>query len=432
MSFAAEDYDDDRDLVLPMTGGPKPVKPAALPSRSDIEELEQIERQANALRITEAARELYRERTLAEAADKRLANYPNYRRVSTYEEIKNPAKLSEPIVWDAMTGAVVQRAGHTARLLADGKGGKTSVGLEWCRSALTGEDWLGHFAVKPMAAGARVAFLDPELDADFSWYAQQILGDLPQSVVDRLLRVDLVELKSQGWTWAAEADRNWLADQIEGAERLFVDSVLSLMPAGGGSGKAEASHSLDAVGEFLDQLKAFQIRAGVQDVLIGMHRPSGGAEKSFGSIQWDAKFQALWSIKVEDNDDGTQTRRLRGMPGRAGTKFAEQEIRQENGQGRIRYLAPSIAHTAAAHADAEAAARAALEPALRLFPDVLAGLWEDGVEPGKQAVIDAINQGAAGRVLSNKQYGPFWAEVEKHRLAVFKDGARGKKIVCVP
>lgn len=392
----------------------------------------EIERRARELELSDAARELHKKRTLDEAAAKRLANYPDYRRSSTYQDMKNPAKLADPIIWDPESGAIVQRAGHTARLLADGKGGKTSVGLEWCRSALTGEPWLGHFSVKPIEAGGWVAFLDPELDSDFSWYAEQAFGDLGPSVVDRLRRVDLVELKAQGWTWAAEADRNWLADQIMGSERLFADSILSLLPGGGGSGRAEASHSLDAVGEFLDQLKAFQKRAGVQEILVGIHRPSGGAEKSFGSIQWDAKFQALWSIKVEENEDGTQTRRLRGMPGRAGTKFVEREIVQADGKGRVKYLVPTLASSAAAHAASDAAARAALEPALRKFAEVLQGLWAEGIEPGKQAVVDAINQADGHRLLSNKQYGPFWDEIEHRKLATIKDGSRNKKIVCLP
>ena len=333
-----------------------------------------------------------------------VAGYPDFRLVSSYQQMTDPQAMPEPVVGDAATG-IVMRRGHTARLLADGKGGKTAIGLEWCRSSITGEPWLGHFPVVPMHPEAGIAFLDPELDADFPWYMQQAFGGLDKPVVDRVRRVDLVAMKSQGWSWASAMDRDWLVDQVGGCQRMFADSVLSLVPSGA---KGEATHSLDAVGEFLDQFKAVQRAAEVSEVLVGIHRPSGGAEKSFGSIQWDAKFQALLSIKVAET---TGDRSLRGYRGRAGTGFAEAPVVQQDGKGRVSYVALGVGAAAPAAKVAEVIGK---------FPGVLASFSEPG--PSKTKVLAALRKEVS---FSNKLDRDVWDQVKAQGLAVVHDQGGG-------
>jgi hypothetical protein len=393
-------------------------------------DLAELEKALSNAMVHAAARELVEQRdrdALEEAARARRGAYPMWRSAGAL--MADDTQLAQPIIWDPVTGEVAQREGQTARLLADGKGGKTSVGLQWCRSALTGEPWLGHFHVRKVAPGAAVAFVDPELDADAGWYLRRAMRGLDPAVVDQRLRhIDLIALKNEGgWTWASEEDRNWLADtQLAGCERLFADSILSFLPAGGAG---ESSHSLDAVGQFLDQFKAMQRRAGIRDVLVGIHRAKSGTG-SFGSIQWDAKFQALWSITVED---GGQVRKLRGEPGRAGTRFREAEIAQEP-DGRLRFRAADVVGQIVADAQREAEA---LAPALAAFPEVMGErFWNHGDDPGKDdalgAVSDALKaKGGAG--ISKRHYASFWAAVEQDGLAVLgKVPGRNKIAVSRP
>lgn len=398
-----------------------------------------VEAQQEQLRIRETALARHRAQTITEQAASRAGTYPAQPR-SSYQQMTDPDALAEAVILDEWTGAVVQRRGQMARLLADSKGGKTLVGLDWSRCALTGDRWLGRFQTVPVAEGAKVGFIDPELDKDFTWYMRQVFNDLDQPIVDQLVRIDLVELKALGWTWSSEADRLYLADQLRGCERIFADSVLSLLP--GGNGTRESSHSLDDVGEFLDQFRAFQQQIGASEVLMGIHRPAGGAEKSFGSIQWDAKFQALWSIRVEETN-GMQIRKLRGYPGRAGTGFPEAEVVQTDGKGRISYrtedfyqvaLRAAEADKAKAQREAEAQAKA-VKAALDLLPDVLGTLWTEvgsgtrPTPPSKKVVVDKISErlkADTGRGLSGRHVSAFWEAVQDSD-AVIEHGGIGKQ-----
>jgi hypothetical protein len=274
----------------------------------------------------QAERELTRRRArvrademeLAEGAAKRVARYPAVF-ADLASAMRSAVSRSSVVLGDELVGGVLLRRGHTARLLADFKSGKTTTGLDFLRASLTGEPFLGHVFCEPVDSTSKVAHVDPELDDDWARYFLPAFGDLEDEVINRrLVRVDLKEAKAQGWTWESEADRRWLADQCAGCERVFMDSVLEFLPHGQGG---DAASSMSNVQLFMDQLDAWKKVADVGELIFSIHMNRSREERSFGSVAWDAKSHALWKLV---NDEGG--RFFSADPGRAGTSFAESKV----------------------------------------------------------------------------------------------------------
>lgn len=243
-----------------------------------------------------------------ERAAERRERLPDFRKVDTAAWMRH--KPNRRVVVGSESTGVVMRPGHMARLLSDYKAGKTTDGLDWLRSSLTGEPWLQHFPTVPIPDDLVVVHIDPELgDDDGRDYTAAAFAGCDEGVVNRLRRIDLHE--ADGFDWASSIDRAWLADQCEGAGRIFLDSVLQILPG--------TAVDDDAVKTFMRQFEQLKKDCGATEVMFSMHKNRSGAERSFGSVMWDAHAQVLLAKFAEP--DGRFY--MRGDRGRAGTGFAE-------------------------------------------------------------------------------------------------------------
>lgn len=155
-----------------------------------------VEREFFTLKAREEARGLLR----AEKAAEEAASLPPFDLGTLAEVLARPAepqhRVEGLILADALTLVVAQR-----------KTGKTTLTLNLARALLTGEDFLGTFAVVALAAGERVALLNYEVSAGLAAQWASRIGVPPDGLV-------LVNLRGRRNPLAHDADRDALGQRL--------------------------------------------------------------------------------------------------------------------------------------------------------------------------------------------------------------------------
>ncbi len=280
---------------------------------------EKIEGLANQRLLAKRAEQRASEMDADQRSAERRKQLPDFRKVQTSLWLRT--KPQRRVVVGSESTGVVMRPGHMSRLLSDYKAGKTTDGLDWLRASLTGEPWLQHFPTVAIPDDLIVVHIDPELgDDDAHDYIRSAFAGCDDGVVDRLRRVDLHE--AAGFDWNSSIDRAWLADQCEGAGRIFLDSVLQILPG--------TAVDDDSVKTFMRQLEDLKHRVGATELMFSMHKNRQGADRSFGSVMWDAHAQALLAKFVHADPAGDRFY-MRGDRGRAGTGFGEGAVVLDDG-----------------------------------------------------------------------------------------------------
>lgn len=230
------------------------------------------------LRIADAARE----RLVAEKAAANPA--PPFDAGTVTEIRRRPA----PPPFRA-EGLVPSAAGIL--VVAARKTGKTTFELNWARSLLTGEDFLGRFPVRPVEG--TVALLNYEVSGDtLAMWAEE--HDVPG---DRLY---LVNLRGRRNPLQHPEDRARLADTLRsrGVEAIICDPF-------GRAFTGTSQNDPGEVGSWLTDLDLFaRGEVGATDVMLAAHAGWNGERTRGSSALEDWADSIVWLTR--DQDDDTQ------------------------------------------------------------------------------------------------------------------------------
>lgn len=199
-----------------------------------------------------------------------------------------PSRINELIPWSASTLLTAQR-----------KTGKTTLVLNLARSLLTGEDFLGRFAVQPLSGP--VAMLNYEVSAaQLARWAREV--GVPG---DRLYLVNL-----RGWRNPLNdaEDRGALASRLRalGVETVVCDPF----------GRAYSGASQNDAGEVggwltrLDQWARGDV--GARDLVLTAHAGWNG-ERTRGSTALEDWADVILTLTRDDAEDATGERYLRAL-----------------------------------------------------------------------------------------------------------------------
>ena len=174
--------------------------------------------------------------------------------------------------------------GATVFMVAAAKTGKTSVNINLIESVADGTPFLGVFEVRPIRG--RIAFLDFELDERMAqtWYKR--IG---------ILNTDKVEhFAFRGYPnpFSSPTALNQLAEQLKfhDIEFLIIDPFSSIF-SGNPNDNGE-------VKEFLKQLDAFKVKAGVKHLVVSVHA-GRDQSKTRGASTLDDHPDALWYLSKD-------------------------------------------------------------------------------------------------------------------------------------
>lgn len=183
-------------------------------------------------------------------------------------------------------------------LSAQRKTGKTTLSANLTRSLLTGEDFLGRFAVRPIAGD--VAFLNYEVSA-----AQ--LARWLSDVGVPADRCHLVNLRGTRNPLTVEDERARLASHLRerGVEAIIVD------PFGRAFG-GQSQNDAGEVGRWLIDLDHFvRAEVGAKDLVLTAHAGWNG-ERTRGSTALEDWADAVWTL-TRDTDEEEGARYFRAM-----------------------------------------------------------------------------------------------------------------------
>jgi len=198
-----------------------------------------------------------------------------------------PMRVDGLIPWDS-----------SALLVAQRKTGKTTTLLNYARSLLTGEPFLGKFAVRPIEG--TVAFLNFEVSAG-------MLGRwADEHGIDRD-RLYLVNLRGRRNPFTHPQDRALLADDLRarGTESLIVDPFGRAYP-----GKSQ--NDSGEVGAFLVDLDLFaRAEVGAKDLMLTAHAGWNG-ERTRGSSALEDWADVILTMTRDADDDSLRFLRAEG------------------------------------------------------------------------------------------------------------------------
>lgn len=275
--------------------------------------------------------------------------------------------------------------GHTS-LVAQAKTGKTTLIGNYARSLLTGEDFLGEFAVRPLEGS--VALLNYEMDprtlAD--WYlGMRVPSD----------RFHLLNLRGHANPLSTEAGREWLSGWLQSVEAEAV-----ILDPFGRAYNGESQNDAQEVRAWLVALDDLVRGAGGQDVVVAVHM---GWENSRvrGSTALKDHPDSLVTLTRED----TGTRFLEAV-GRD-VDVPRGELVMDHETRLLRYTPPEV--TAAARAMAAANEEADVEEILLGLVERTPGIGtRDLTEavPGRRAKVqEALDTLISGRRIEKRREG---------------------------
>lgn len=223
-------------------------------------------------------------------------------------EEEPPNRIEELMPWEGSTLVVAQR-----------KTGKTTLVLNYIASLLTGEPFLGRFAVVPIEADARVALLNFEVSAALIADWAQRRGVDPDRLVIANLRGRRNPLKNG-------EDRGNLAGMLREHK---VESVI-IDPLGRAFTGADSDRNGD-MQQFLVTLDEW-VRGdvGAKDLLLAAHAGWAAKDRARGASAIEDWADAIWVLTREE--DGEDPVRLFKAEGR-GVDVATQELRFEPATG---------------------------------------------------------------------------------------------------
>ncbi len=197
-------------------------------------------------------------------------------------------RVAELLPWSASGLVSAQR-----------KTGKTTLTLNLARCLLTGEDFLGRFAVRPVTGV--VALLNYEVSAG------QIARWADDVGVHRD-RLFLVNLRGRRNPLTDPQDRAELAERLRsiGTESLIVDPF-------GRAYTGASQNDAGEVGSWLVDLDRFaRAEVGALDLLLTAHA-GWNAERTRGSSALEDWADAVITLTKDDSDDGNGERYIRAM-----------------------------------------------------------------------------------------------------------------------
>lgn len=192
-----------------------------------------------------------------------------------------PNRIEHLMPWEGSTLVVAQR-----------KTGKTTLVLNYIYSLLTGEPFLGRFAVVPIEADARVALLNFEVSAALiaDWAHRREVD--PDRLVIANLRGRRNPLKNG-------ADREDLARMLREHK---VESVI-IDPLGRAFTGADSDRNGD-MQQFLVTLDEW-VRGdvGAKDLLLAAHAGWAAKDRARGASAIEDWADAIWVLTREDGED---------------------------------------------------------------------------------------------------------------------------------
>jgi hypothetical protein len=182
-------------------------------------------------------------------------------------------------------------------VVAQRKTGKTTFNLNLARAFLTGEDFLGRFAVEPIAG--RVSILNFEV-------AGAQLGRWAADVGIDPDRLHLVNLRGRRNPLAHPADRAALAELLRSlqVETLIVDPF-------GRAYTGQSQNDAGEVGAWLTDLDTFaRTEVGVTDLILNAHAGWDGERTRGASALEDWADSIITLTRGKEDDDGRYMRAI--------------------------------------------------------------------------------------------------------------------------
>lgn len=198
-----------------------------------------------------------------------------------------PMRVDGMIPWEASTLFVAQR-----------KTGKTTLILNLVRSLLTGEDFLGTYAVRPV--GGTIAVLNFEVSA-------AMLARWADDVGIDLERLYLVNLRGRRNPLSHAQDRARLAADLRarGVETLIVDPF-------GRAYTGASQNDSGEVGSFLVDLDLFaRSEVGAKDLMLTAHAGWNG-ERTRGSSALEDWADSIVTLTRDAEDESLRYLRATG------------------------------------------------------------------------------------------------------------------------
>ena len=188
--------------------------------------------------------------------------------------------------------------GGVVVMTAQAKSGKTTLELELARCLITGDDFLGRFAVTPI--GGRVIIVDLELPPNTlrEWLIRHHLA------TDRVV---VLPLRGRGHLFANLLDpeeRSAIASEIRDldGEVLIVDPLSALLQAA----SLEENSNSDVGAMIRQGLVGVASESGISELVITHHM--GVVERSRGATVINDAPDVLWKLVVDDSEDGDRAR----------------------------------------------------------------------------------------------------------------------------
>lgn len=244
-----------------------------------------VEQEAGKLRVRAAAR------ALVDAEQRAAEPAPAFDAGTLAEVLARPAEPPHRV-----DGLIPSEA--STLIVAQRKTGKTTLELCLARSLIVGDDFLGRFAVRPIAG--RVGFLNFEVSAGQLARWARDLG-IPS---DRLY---LVNLRGRRNPLANPEDRAMLAAALRGqqVETLIVD------PFGRAYG-GQSQNDSGEVGAWLTDLDYFaRGEVGAADLVLSAHAGWNG-ERTRGSSALEDWADSIITLTRDAEDEGVRFLRAMG------------------------------------------------------------------------------------------------------------------------
>lgn len=199
-----------------------------------------------------------------------------------------PSRVQDLIPWEASTLLTAQR-----------KTGKTTLVLNLARSLLTGEDFLGQHAVRPVQGTVTLLNFEVSAATVAHWAADLEIDPA---------RLFLVNLRGRRNPLKRVDDRTRLAELLKSrnTETLIVDPF-------GRAFTGTSQNDAGEVGGFLQQLDEFtRTDIGALDLLLTAHAGWNG-ERTRGSTALEDWADSIITVTRDDSQDGTGERYLRAI-----------------------------------------------------------------------------------------------------------------------
>lgn len=287
-------------LEEPLSTSPAPTSPDDLPDGESAHSVSltgslasmdpetvarMVQQEVVRMHVREIARQAYLEETEPEVEWD----------VATIDEVwerepEEPGRIDRLMPWEG-----------TLTIIGQAKAGKTTLALNLFHSLLTGEKFLGEFAVRPVEAHRRVAMLSFEMTpAQVGGWCRKL--GIP---ADRLV---LVNLRAMGNPFRSEKHKKALAKMLRDrdVETLLIDTFTKAFTGESQNDAGEVQTWLSEAGRWARQ------DAGVRDLILTAHAGHGEGKRARGSSALHDDPDAFWVFAKKADGSGLRTLSAQG------------------------------------------------------------------------------------------------------------------------